>query len=126
MKTRLLENLTQTPVEFCGRRRNTHRVPPLAVTETSKIVTDRANKREVYRLRADFGALFTRLPHQPEAERLLAYRELLASVADGVYGEVRSEVRKLLPMLVEIDNFELRTEIEEVVINVLAMTQVEL
>lgn len=125
MKTRLIELLESEPVEFLGRKKETHRMPPMIVEEESKLEDVGYSQREVYTFRAIFGARFVRHPNEYEAGRLQNYRDLLASVADGVYYEVRNEVRKLLPLLAEIDCFELREDIEEVVSNVINMTEVD-
>lgn len=122
-RTKLILELDRAPVKFQTKRIDRISMLPCTISEESEIEPSDIRDREIYRFEAKFGAAFYRLPHEPEPARLPRYRELLHSIADGVYGEVRQEARKLLPLVCEIDDRELRESIESVAAVILAMTE---
>lgn len=124
-KTQLIVELDRAPIKFLGKRADRISMPPAEIVESSEVGETGYSEREIYRFEAKFGAMFHRLPSEAEVARLPRYRELLRSVTEGVYGEVRSEARKLFPLLADIDNRDLRESIESVAGAILEMTEID-
>ena len=122
-KTKLIQELLQAPVRTGKKRAVRSKVIPVDIQDESIIAARGYGEAEEYRFSAKFSASFVRHPQEHEMAKSRHYHNLLRSVTEGVYGEVRAEIHRLLPRLIEIQDYELMREFEDAFSDILEMTQ---
>ena len=122
-KTKFLRELQRPPVATGKRRAVPSKMVPMVVSEESAVAPLGYSEREEYRFDAHIGAYFYRTAREPEIVKSNKYRELLRAVSEGVYGEVRAEIYRLLPRVNEITDFELAEDFAAVLSGILEMTK---
>ncbi len=111
MKTEFIENLTQAPVKQLRKR--TAMRGPVTIVEESAMSEFSYEEMEEYRFEAKIGARFLANPNAPNDYRGHMYTEMLASVTNHIYGEVRREVFKLFPFAVDVGRLGDREQYDE-------------
>jgi len=96
MPTELIKQLHIAPVKFLQKIAITDRLKPITrLEQESKIVEKSYNEAEQVTVTAIFSARFLQYPNDSKEERNEKHMKLLQTLVDGVYGEIRIEIRKL-------------------------------
>lgn len=124
-KTEMIELLMdQRMVKFKEKRINRIKTSCVSFEHSSKVERTDSLQREIYTLRATAHSQFYRLRHEPEAKRCRSYQTAMISLADVFYGEIRRELHKLYPIIVNIDDQEDREAAEKIMSGIMEMTEI--
>ena len=130
MKTRLLKELRLSPVELGTRTAYSDRT--MLVNESSSLIPDTTETTmltvEEYRIGIRFNARWQVQAHTHPDIRNLMHEKMMRSISEQVYGEVRSKVYEMYPVLREVrgrdaEDISLINQVADLMQDILEMTK---